>query len=122
MPEEGDGDFERRLGIFQQLDGFISALENGDTLLVQSLLEKFDDSINHLITLRTQIGAISNSVENSRTALESENIEAMSRKSKLEDADVIDLFSEMAKQKNVLKTSYQAGKELINKSLLDFIR
>lgn len=114
--------FENRANIFGQLDLLTSALENNDTALVQDLLEKFDNSINRLITLRTKIGSISSSIESSKLTLESENIDHATRRSELVDADVADLFSDIARHQSILETTYKSSQGLLNKTLIDFLR
>lgn len=107
--------------IFAQLSGLTNALENNDPKMIQGLLEKFDNSISRLVSLRTRIGSITNSVETSRGGLESENVDHMARKSTLLDADVVDLFSDINKQQAVLKTTYQSTQGVMNQTLMDFL-
>ncbi len=121
--EEGkNSKFKSQDNIFSQLKSLTNALENNDPQMVQGLLEKFDTSISRLVTLRTRIGSITNSVESSKTNLGSENIDHASRRSALVDADVSELFSDINKQEAVLKTTYQASQGLMNQSLMDFLR
>lgn len=114
--------FKSRDNLFSQLQALNSALENNDPQMIQGLLEKFDSSISRLVTLRTRIGSITNSVESSKTSLGSENIDHASRRSALVDADVADLFSDINKQQAILKTTYQASQGLMNQTLMDFLR
>ena len=119
-PEEAK--FKSRDNIFSQLQALTSALENNDPQMVQGLLEKFDNTVSRLVTLRTRIGSITNSVESSKVNLGSENIDHASRRSALVDADVTELFSDINKQQAVLKTTYQASQGLMNQTLMDFLR
>jgi len=119
-PEEAK--FKSRDNIFSQLQALTSALENNDPQMVQGLLEKFDNTVSRLVTLRTRIGSITNSVESSKVNLGSENIDHASRRSALIDADVTELFSDINKQQAVLKTTYQASQGLMNQTLMDFLR
>ncbi len=123
--DEADGDttnpFKSRDNIFAQLAGLTNALESNDPKMIQGLLEKFDNSISRLITLRTRIGSLSNSVESAKSTLESENIDHASRKSALLDADVVDLFSDINKQQAILKTTYQSTQGVMNQTLMDFL-
>lgn len=114
--------FKTRDNIFAQLQALTSALENNDPQMIQGLLEKFDNSISRLVTLRTRIGSITSSVESSKSGLESENVDQMSRKSSLMDADVADLFSDINKQQAILKTTYQSTQGVMNQTLMDFLR
>jgi flagellar hook-associated protein 3 FlgL len=114
--------FEKRDNIFAQLESLAVALETNDSGLIQNLLEEFDDSVSRLITLRTRVGSITSSVMNSKSRLESENIDSAERKSKLIDADIAEVFSDITKHQNVLKTTYQSSQGLINQNLMDFLR
>lgn len=121
QPQTNDG-FSSPSNIFTHLDGLVVALENNDAEGIQNLLEKFDDDISRVVTLRTRIGSIVNSVDRSKVMLESENIDTASRKSKLVDADIAELFSDITRHQNVLQTSYKASQAMLNQNLLDFLR
>lgn len=107
--------------LFAQLNALEAALENNDPKLVQGLLENFDDSISRLVTLRTRIGSIVNSIEVAKNNLDSENVNNAERKSKLVDADVAELFSDINKQQAILKTTYKATQGVMNQNLMDFL-
>lgn len=119
---EGGEGFSSPNNIFTHLDALVVALENNDAEGIQNLLEKFDDDISRVVTLRTRIGSIVNSVDRSKVMLESENIDTASRKSKLVDADIAELFSDITRHQNVLQTSYKASQAMLNQNLLDFLR
>lgn len=121
VPTE-DKAFQSRDNLFSQLQALTSALENNDPKMIQGLLEKFDNTISRLVTLRTRIGSIVNSVETSKNSLTSENIDHASRRSALVDADVTELFSDINKQQAILKTTYQASQGVMNQTLMDFLR
>jgi len=114
--------FEKRDNIFSELRALSTALENNDAKMIQGLLEKFDSSINRLITLRTRVGSLVNSVESSQSVTEKENIEHITRRSNLLDADVTELFSDITKQQAILKTTYQSSQGLMNQTLMDYLR
>lgn len=114
--------FEKRENIFSLLDTLSNALENNEPQVIQNTLERFDSAISRLITLRTRVGSITNSVMNSQNTIESDNIDNAQRRSQLVDADIADLFSEITKQKEVLETTYKSSQGLISKKLLDFLR
>jgi flagellar hook-associated protein 3 FlgL len=119
---DADEAFKSRDNIFSQLQSLTSALESNDPKMIQSLLEKFDNSVSRLITLRTRIGSIINSVESSKSSMDTENIDHASRRSTLVDADISELFSDLNKQQAVLKTTYQASQGVMNQTLMDFLR
>lgn len=121
-PEPNETDYKTRTNVFSLLDGLTSSLENNDPTYTQSLLEKFDDAINRLVTMRTKVGSVMNSVSSSRMSNEDDKINAATRRSAIVDADITELFSDITRQQDILKTTYQASKGLMNKRLLDFLR
>lgn len=113
---------ETRQGILSQLDLLSNALMSNSPEIIQALLEKIDDSVNQLINLRTQIGSVSSSVSSAEIALGKDQVRNSEFKSKIEDADVAELFSDIQRNQNILKATYKTGSKLINATLLDFVR
>ena len=118
--EDRDGQ-KNQDGLFDLLRTLKDALRNGDSAMIRNLLEGLDRAFSRLITLRTKMGAIYNSVAGAEVAIGDENIAHIDYRSRIEDADVNDLFSELEKQNNILKATYKSGASLVNKSLLDFL-
>ena len=114
--------FKKRENVFALLSMLTSALENDQPKVIQTLLEKFDESISRIITMRTRIGSFTRSVENSIAGNEMDTINGKTRRSDLVDADVAELFADITKQNSVLETVYKANQMSLNKSLLDFLR
>lgn len=115
-------DYQKRSNVFSLLEGLTSSLENNDPTYTQSLLEEFDDAINRLVTMRTKVGSIMNSVSSSQVSNEDDKINAAARRSSLVDADITELFSDITRQRDILKTTYQASRGMMNQRLLDFLR
>ena len=122
VPESGQPPYTNRQNVFGLLDSLVVGMQNNDTTLIQSLLEKLDDASSRLITQQTKVGSIYKSIENSKSINEDNKIDAQSRKSELVDADVTELYSDLTREQDVLKASYQASQGLMNKSLMDFLR
>jgi flagellar hook-associated protein 3 FlgL len=123
MPAQpNEEDYKTRTNVFSILDGLISSLENNDPTFTQSLLEKFDDATSRLVTMRTKVGSVMNSVGSSKGSNEDDTLNASSRRSSLVDADITELFSDITRQQNILKTTYQASKGMMSQRLLDFLR
>jgi flagellar hook-associated protein 3 FlgL len=117
-----DDGFSNQISIFSQLEVLASALQNDDSKLIQSTLDNFDVIQNRLVTLRTRIGSISNSIMTSQNTMEKENIDIAERKSSLEDADITKLFSDIVRQQDILTSSYKATQGMLQQSLLKFLR
>ncbi|MDH5580367.1 MAG: flagellar hook-associated protein FlgL [Bdellovibrionales bacterium] len=114
--------YRKKSNIFALLSMLTSALENNQPKVIQNLLVKMDDSISRLITMRTKIGSISRSVQNSINSVEMDTINNKARRSELVDADIADLFSDIQKNNDTLQAAYKVGNATINQSLLNFIK
>lgn len=119
---EGKPEFEDRLSIFTLLGTLINGLENNDPDLIQNTLEGFDNAVSKLITLRTRVGSVGSTIASLSSGIESDIIDNSAHKSKLVDADVTELFSDLQKQQSTLKTAYQSSQGIINTNLLSFLR
>jgi flagellar hook-associated protein 3 FlgL len=108
--------------IFDELRGLENALLTDNPQMIQGLLEKLDTSIERVVGYRTEIGSLSNTVANAETNIEKTKINNEAYKSKIEDADVTELMSDLQKEQAVLKATYKASSNLMNVSLMDFLR
>jgi flagellar hook-associated protein 3 FlgL len=110
------------VSIFDELRSLENALITDNPQIVQRLLEGLDDSIDRVIGFRTKIGALMNTISSAEANIEKNKIANETQKSKIEDADVAELFGELNKEQNVLKATYKASSNLMNASLMDFLR
>ena len=108
--------------IFDELRGLENALLTDNPQIIQGLLERLDTSIERVVAYRTQIGALTNTIANAEGNIEKNKILTEAHKSKIEDADVTELFADLQKEQNVLKAAYKASSNLMNTSLMDFLR
>lgn len=114
--------FTKHNNIFAMLSNLIVALENNDSKFIQHSLVELDNAVTRIISLRTRIGSFIKSIEYSQNNIESEKVFNADHNSKLVDADIAELFSDLTKQQDILKTTYQATKGLINQNLIDFLK
>jgi flagellar hook-associated protein 3 FlgL len=110
------------VSIFDELRALESAMLTDNPQIIQGLLERLDDSINRVISARTQVGALTNSLNNNENNLEKSKLFNEAHKSKIEDADVTELFSELQKEQNVLQAAYKASSTVMSNNLMDFIK
>jgi flagellar hook-associated protein 3 FlgL len=110
------------VSIFDELRSLENALITDNPQVIQNLLERMDASIDRVVAFRTQIGAFTNTISNAETNIEKIKLVNETQKSKIEDADVTELFSELQKEQNILKATYNASSKLMNTSLMDFLK
>mgnify|MGYP001340173812 CR=1 FL=1 len=108
--------------IINVIDQLETSLRTNDKLLTQSLLEDIDIATKEVIRARTKLGSVTNTIETFRNKLEKEEIDNKALRSKIVDADIAELFSEVSKQQQILGTAYKSGQALMNRSLMDFLK
>ena len=108
--------------LIKLLGTFEDALKLNDKEIVQSLLVKIDQGIEQTVRARTQAGAFYNTIQNLRDRLDKEFIDNKDHESRLVDADVAQLFSDISQQQQILNTAYKSSQVMLNQSLLDFLK
>ena len=78
--------------------------------------------VDHIIKIRTTIGSVTRNIDGAKELIEKENIDNQEYKSKLVDADIAELFSDISKHQQVLNTAYKSSQAILNQSLMDFLR
>lgn len=120
-PEERQFPAKGRPSVFQDLKSLRNALQTNNPEIIQDLLEKLDGHMEHLVKMRTKIGAIVNTIDNSIDQTERDIINHETYRTKLEDVDVGELASDLQRQQTILSATYKTGSQLLNKSLIDFL-
>lgn len=108
--------------IFQDMETLNNALLTNNHEIIQDLLPRIDDGISRLIQIRTKIGSTINSIDNAEESIEKTKLLNAEYRTKIEDADVAELFTDLTRQQNVLNATYKSSAQLMNASLMDFIR
>ncbi len=110
------------VSVFDELRSLENALLTDNPQIIQGLLERLDTSTERMVALRTEIGALTNTITNSETNIEKTKLLNDAHKSKIEDADVAELMGDLQKEQAVLKATYRASANLMNVSLMDFLK
>lgn len=119
MVEQGfvaDGD------LFRTLDVLHSALKTNNVEQIQSLLEPMDEIRQRLISARAEVSSRVAGVNATETANANRAVYDAELMSKIEDTDLIETVSDLAREETVLKASLAASQRLIQPNLLDFLR
>ena len=108
--------------IIKHIQSLENALLTNNPEIVQNILPVLDKDMDNLIRLRTELGSAINSIENAENNIEKTKLLNAEYKTKIEDADVAELFTDLTRQQNTLNATYKASSQLMNRSLLDFLR
>ena len=105
------------------LKDIIVAMESGDTEeLSGNLLKDIDVEIDNVIRVRSNIGAIQNRLDASLSRNETESLNIKKLLSEKEDIDVAEKYMEFSVMSSVYKASLSVGAQILQPSLLDYLR
>lgn len=108
--------------LFQELRALRIGLLTGDMDAIRSTLDSFDGLMTRMIANRAKIGARVQGIQGSITTLEKQSVTNAALTSQIEDADLTQVVSDLAKEESVFKSSLASSKHLIQPTLLDFLR
>jgi flagellar hook-associated protein 3 FlgL len=110
------------ISIFHELDALRVGLMANDTGTIRDTLDGFDDIIKHIITVRAKVSSRVSGIDTALGQTARVDVANAELATKLEDADYAELWSNMAKEETVLRSSLSSAQKLIQPTLLDFLR
>lgn len=108
--------------IFATLEALRVGLMTNDVDQIRATLDPLDKISTRVITTRSEIGARSAGIDSAIANMGKKNVFNAELQSGIEDADVIQVVSDMAREESVLRASLQASNKLIQPTLLEFLR
>jgi len=115
-------DLSQNTNLFQSLKSLRTGLLTGDIETVRASLDHFDELLGKVVATRSKIGSRIQGIEGNVSALERHNVTNAQLTSTIEDADMTQVVSDLAKEETVFKSSLASSKHLIQPTLLDFLR
>ena len=97
------------------------ALMANDGTAVAAVLPRLDNALSQLSAERTGLGTAIQQVETIGDRLAKRTVDLQSRLSQTQDADSVQVFSELVQKESALQAALQATGRLIQPSLLDFL-
>jgi len=108
--------------IFRTLEGLRVGLMTNDIDLIRSTLEPLDKMRDGGISMRAQVGARTAGIDTAIANMGKKNLFNAELQSNIEDSDIIQVVSDMAREETVLRASLQASNKLIQPTLLEFLK
>jgi flagellar hook-associated protein 3 FlgL len=96
--------------------------EGDNTSLSEDSLVRLDEHIEHLLSVRAEVGAKNNRVDSARLRNESENINLTELYSKTMDIDIAEKVMEYSMMEMVYQSSLATGAKILQPTLLDYLR
>jgi flagellar hook-associated protein 3 FlgL len=110
------------VNVFDELQNLRITLLTGDLEGIRNTLERFDQIHGKLIAVRSKLGSRVQGLQSTNQALDRHNLTNAGLSSALEDADMAQVVSDLAKEETVFKSALASSQKLIQPTLLDFLR
>ncbi len=117
-------DLKEKLGVnlFGTIQSFSQGLADNNKTLLNESIDNIEKGFQQVLASRAQIGARQNILKLSLDSLDSSRVTLAEVKSGAQDADVIQVYSDLAKNETVLKSTLEVNRKLLQPSLLDFLK
>ncbi|MEI2378688.1 flagellar hook-associated protein FlgL [Priestia megaterium] len=109
-------------GAFDLMNNVQTAFEQNDVNSLKDLSTKVDTQLSTLLAERSELGARSNRLELIENRLDSQEITATKMLSNNEDADIEKVITDLTVQESVHRAALGVGAQIIQPTLLDFLR
>lgn len=117
---------EENKSIGDLLNNIMLALESGDGEALEKLsgnyLKDMDEHLDNVIRFRSKMGAVFSRLESAKDRNAAENLSMTELLSKSEDIDFAEKMMEFSTMRTVYLASLQTGAQILQPSLLDYIR
>lgn len=107
---------------FDEIQNLRIALLSGDIDAVRNTLDRLDQIHSKLVSVRSKVGSRMQGVHSMSQALERQDVTNSQLSSVLEDADMAQVMSDLAKEETVFRSSLSSAQKLIQPTLLDFLK
>ena len=122
---DGDGDGLPDAGrddVFDVLADLRDALMLNDPVAASAALPRIDAVLDQLQVERTAIGTVESRLQVSEERLAGRSLELELHLSRLEDADLAEVISNLTREESALRASLETMSRLLSPSLMDFLR
>lgn len=110
------------VNVLKSLKDFNDSLKGGNIKGINSALDTLEEAFQQVVTSRSMIGSQQKTLEMVQSSLEHDEVTKIDLNSRVEDADALKVFSDLAKDEHALNASLETSKRLITPSLLDFLK
>jgi flagellar hook-associated protein 3 FlgL len=108
--------------VFKVLKDIQDALKTSDFQNLTNDIGRLDKGMDKFLEVRADVGAKSNRIQLILNRLQDTGTNLTSMQSKVEDADIPGVITNLKTDQNVYQSSLEVGAKLIQPSLIDFLR
>lgn len=117
----GEVDAEN-VNVFDELQNLRISLLTGDLEGTRNSLDRFDEIHAKLVAVRAKVGSRMQGIQNTILSLERHGLSNAQLTSSLEDADMAQVVSDLAKEETIFRSALGSSQKLIQPTLLDFLK
>jgi flagellar hook-associated protein 3 FlgL len=102
-----------------------TALQNNDVNGadgIRTQIGRLDHAVDQVLRFRAEFGARANSAQSAKEAINVMKIQYRERRSQIEDADALAVYSDFARYQYAFQAALQSASQMLQPSLLDFLR
>ena len=118
----GDGQSAGDGKLLNVLRDAIDHLRAGDGASVRADIDRLDTNVDHILEVRAANGARSQRLESALSRLQQSEESSVSQLSDTEDADIAKTLIDLNSQTAAYQAALRAGANLVQSSLMDFLR
>ena len=109
-------------GVFDTLSALSTALKTDNTANIENSLDNIEGNIDNVLAHRANIGARTNRLTALREQLDTTSYNLTQNLSFIQDADIAKTIIDFKNSENVYKAALSIGAQIIQPSLVDFMR
>jgi len=117
-----NGDATESSSFFATLNKLSTSLVSGDETAINESLGEIDNHLDNFLSLRAELGARTNRMSKIHDQLDSNIINLKQNLSAIKDVDMAETIMEYNSVNNTYKAALSVGAQIIQPSLVDFIR
>lgn len=120
--QDDKGTMGENVNVFDELQRLRISLLTGDLGGIRDTLERFDQLHANLNMIRAKVGSRIQGMQGTTQAIDRHNITNANLSSSLEDADMVKVVSDLAKEETILRSALASSQKLIQPTLMDFLK
>jgi flagellar hook-associated protein 3 FlgL len=115
-------DSGENVNLFDELQRLRIALLTGDLDGIRDTLDRFDGVHSRIVASRARVGSRVKGLEAAMASIERQNLTNAQLTQNLEDADMAQVVSDLAKEETVFRSALSSSQKLVQPTLLDFLK
>lgn len=110
------------VNLFSAFKDFSQALSVGNQEDIHKSIDRFEHGFKQVLSARATVGARMNVLQLSLQSLDAAKGTNAELKSRAEDADTLQVYSDLAKNETMLQSTLDINKKLLTPTLLDYLK